>query len=171
MLPAVADTFADLRLKYKPVDPRVREQEFATLLSNPSPPSPRGTALLKFAPPDGLSDREKRWHAWEQLSRIGCFVRQYYLGTGFEEFGNASAGLGSSGQYVIFTDSHGTLMIMGTGRIYSPSPSGDLLERLCLLFKPFPIKDQGNEGLAGASSTVWAPSPPPQSLNFSFSQR
>ena len=40
------------------------------------------------------SDREARWHAWEFLSKVGCFVLQYYLGTDFKGFGNATAGLG-----------------------------------------------------------------------------
>ena len=170
LLPCDVDTFSDLRVKYKPIDPRLREQEFTALVSSPTPPSPKGTTVLKFDAPEGVSDREVRWHAWEQLSRIGCFVRQYYAGTDYETFGNASAGLGSKGQYVVFTDAHGTLMIMATGRVYSPSPVGDLIDRLGLILKPFPFNDQSTAGLAGDKCTKWAAALPPQSLNFSFGQ-
>ena len=170
-LPADIDTFSDLRSKYQPVDPRVRKQEFAGISANPTPPSPKGTTAFKFTTPTGMNDRAARWHVWEQLSKVGCFVRQYYLGTGFESFGNATAGLGSKGQYVIFTDSHGTVLFMGSGRVHSPSPIGDLIERLGLIFAPYPINDQGDTGLTGASSTTWAPAAPPQSLDFSFGQR
>ena len=76
--------------------------------------------MFKFEAPEGVSDRELRWHAWEQLSRIGCFVHQYHAGTEYEAFGDASAGLGSKGQYVVCTHAHETLIIMATGRVYSP---------------------------------------------------
>ena len=62
-------------------------------------------------------------------------------------------------------------MIMASGRVYSPCPLGDMLKKLSLIFKPFPADGKGSDGLAGASSTVWAPSPPPPALQFTFSQR
>ena len=93
-------------------------------------------------PPAGLSEREGRWRCWEEFSRIGIFVAQYYLGTDFSSYVNAHAGLGSKGQWVIFADisdlGEYTIMRMGSGKVYAANTDDKINALLRIIFPPFP---------------------------------
>ena len=162
-LPTTLEANADLRQQYPPVDPRKLHEQFQGLKS--APVSAAHVECFKFAPPANLPDREKRWLFWRELAKIGIFIREYYMGTAYEGVNdiqglcNATAGLGSPGQFAVFTDAEGTILRMGTGKLYAPNPVGDLYKRMRVVFEAYSDERVSNAQAVGQGAPQAASAP------------
>ena len=75
-----------------------------------------------------------------EFAKAGIFVQIVYCSERHKHFINANAGLGSSGQSVIYTK-EGTILWTNTGRVYSPNGHPELQAQLRVIFGPFEPKD------------------------------
>ena len=120
-LQADENTFADLWAKHRPVDPKELHAQLQEAKQDPA--STGNVQTVEFKPSQfgtkQYSEREGRWLFWQELGRIGVFVRELYMGTKNWQFSNADAGPGSKGQCVVFSE-QGTILWMSTGRVYRP---------------------------------------------------
>jgi len=130
-------TFADLRERWPPADPADIHRSFQRLAAAPA--SADSVTYFSFIAPAGCQDREARWHFWLALADIGYFVQELYLGTNFLADANSQAGIGATGQHVVYAgpDAGTVLWMQRTGRLYTPNGNMDLLRRLRRRFPPF----------------------------------
>ena len=78
---------------------------------------------------------KSRWRLWAQLAQGGILVRQSYVGTKLQGQWNAIAGVGGSGQCVVYIGK-ATGFCLHTGNVFTPNGDPALVAVLSAVFTP-----------------------------------
>ena len=149
-LEADGHTFAEFRQEWAPLDPSVINEKFRA--KSASPASKKGTEVFGFTSPvESTNVTTLRWQFWLAVARCGYLPRELYVGSKYEaavaahhkQNGACNANPGTQGQCILHTPDGTILWMIGTKRLYSQNPSGQLLKRLAVWFEPWKAPEEG----------------------------